>query len=200
MISKDKLLLALIFSSFLGVAISFSNLYLFHIFVVIFFLIWFYEFKRNKYLFNYTFFLKKYVNTFVIIFLWYLLSLLWVPDFLLGMKYLFYLICGFIITFSVISFSDSLKQLNTVYNLLAVIVIIEIIIALLESFTSFRMPISSYSSISTVFGKDPINYSEFDNIFSYTSLKPPTGFRWNTNDLAICMAISLPFFYVAKDY
>ena len=60
------------------------------------------------------------------------------------------------------------------------------------------MPISSYSSISTVFGKDPINYSEFDNIFSYTSLKPPTGFRWNTNDLAICMAISAPLFLCSK--
>tara|TARA_Y100000591_G_C21728653_1_gene642799 strand:- start:63 stop:842 length:780 start_codon:yes stop_codon:yes gene_type:complete len=29
-------------------------------------------------------------------------------------------------------------------------------------------------------------------------MRPPTGFRWNTNDFAICMIISLPFFLCHK--
>ena len=198
MISKNKIRLALILSSFLGVSISFSDLYLFHIFLIISFLIWFYEFKKNKYLFNYSFFLKKYVKTLILILLWYFISLIWTPDKVLGLKYLFYLICGFIITTSIISFSSKIKNLNTVYKLLSITVFIEIVIAFLESFTGFRMPISSYSSLSTFFGKDPVNFTEFDGILAYTKLTPPTGFRWNTNDLAISMAIALPFFLCSK--
>ena len=60
------------------------------------------------------------------------------------------------------------------------------------------MPISSYSSLAPLFGKVPINFSEFDNILFYSGIRPPTGFRWNTNDLAICMIISLPFFLCSK--
>ena len=32
----------------------------------------------------------------------------------------------------------------------------------------------------------------------YSRFSPPTGFHWNTNDLAICMVISLPFFLCSK--
>ena len=198
MISKNKITLALILSSFLGVSISFSDLYLFHIFLIISFLVWLYEFKKNKYLFNYSFFLRKYVKTLILILLWYFLSILWAPDKVLGLKYLFYLICGFITTATIILFSSNIKNLNIVYKLLSMIVFIEIVIALLESFTGFRMPISSYSSLSTFFGKDPVNFSDFDSMLLYTNLSPPTGFRWNTNDLAICMAIALPFFLCSK--
>ena len=59
------------------------------------------------------------------------------------------------------------------------------------------MPISSYSSIAHLFGKDPVNFSQLKTyILSNTS--PPTGFRWNTNDLAICMTLSLPFFLLQR--
>jgi len=198
LISKNKITLALILSSFIGVSISFSDLYLFHIFLIISSLVWLYEFKNNKYLFNYSFFLKKYVKTLILILLWYFLSLLWAPDKVLGLKYLFYLICGFVTTASIIVFSSNIKNLNIVYKLLSMIVFIEIVIAFLESFAGFRMPISSYSSLSTFFGKDPVNFSEFDGMHLYTNLSPPTGFRWNTNDLAISMAIALPFFLCSK--
>ena len=63
-----------------------------------------------------------------------------------------------------------------------------------ESITSFRMPISSYSSIAPYFGKEPIDLFSFENVFAYSDFKPPTGFHWNTNDLAIAMVIILPFF------
>ena len=128
MISKNKITLALILSSFLGVSISFSDLYLFHIFLIISFLVWLYEFKKNKYLFNYSFFLRKYVKTLIFILLWYFLSILWAPDKVLGLKYLFYLICGFITTASIILFSSNIKNLNIVYKLLSMIVFIEIVI------------------------------------------------------------------------
>ena len=99
---------------------------------------------------------------------------------------------------SIISFSRNLKNLDKIFHLLSIFVLIEIVIALLESFTSFRMPISSYSSIAIFFGKEPINYSAINSLILGSNFTPPTGFRWNTNDLAICMIIALPFFLCNK--
>ena len=98
----------------------------------------------------------------------------------------------------IVYFADNISNLNMLFKALSIFFIIEIIISLLESFSSFRMPTSSYSSIATLFGKDPVNYSEFDNLLSFSNYSPPTGFRWNTNDLAICMIIGFPYFLCSK--
>ena len=130
--------------------------------------------------------------------IWYFTSLIWTINHGLGLKYIFYICCGTIITLTVVYFSSNKKNLNRVFQVLSVLVFLEIFIALTESFFGFRMPISSYSSSASYFGKDPINYSYFDNFFFTSALIPPTGFRWNTNDLAIVMIITLPFFLCTK--
>ena len=60
------------------------------------------------------------------------------------------------------------------------------------------MPISSYSPYAFLFGKEPINFSAEDMLFLNSPFTPPTGFHWNTNDLAITMIIALPFFLCNK--
>tara|TARA_Y100001958_G_C21215759_1_gene541169 strand:+ start:585 stop:1898 length:1314 start_codon:yes stop_codon:yes gene_type:complete len=197
-ININSVTLSLIVSAIIGVAISYSNFYLFHLILSILAIIWFYQFKENNYRFTLEIFSDNHVKALVVVFLWYLLSLLWAPNLILGFKYIFYLICGIIIILSFISFSNNIENLNTVFRILSFLIILQIIIALFESFTSFRMPISSYSSSAILFGKDPINFSEFEDILLYSRLSPPTGFHWNTNDLAICMVISLPFFLCSK--
>ena len=102
------------------------------------------------------------------------------------------------ILFSVVKYASTIKRFNNVFRVLGIIVLIEIIFALLESFTSFRLPISSYSSHAVLFGKEPVNYSKLDNLLSLSKLTPPTGFNWNTNDFAIRMVIVLPFFLCSK--
>ena len=193
-VNKNSIILALLSSAIIGVAISFSDFYLFHLILFILTIIWIYQVKENKYRLNLDIFSDNHVKALIIVFLWYLLSLFWTPSLVLGLKYMFYLICGIIITFSFIYFSKNIEDLNTIFKVLSFFITIEIIIALAESFTSFRMPISSYSSFAMLFGKDPINFSEFGDVFIYSNISPPTGFHWNTNDLAICMIISLPFF------
>ena len=157
-----------------------------------------YVFKESHFLLSIQARSKSYLKILSVIFIWYLFSLFWTPDLILGLKYIFYIFCGFIVMMCTINYATSLKKLNKLFNFLGVFFIIELIIALFESFTNFRMPISSYSSIANYFGKDPINYSELGNILSLTSFTPPTGFRWNTNDLSICMIIGFPFFLCSK--
>ncbi len=197
-VNISSITLLLIVSAIVGVAISFSDFYLFHLILSTLAIIWIYQFKENNYRLSLDIFSDNHVKALVLVFLWYLLSLFWAPSLVLGLKYIFYLICGMIITLSFISFSKNIEHLNAIFKILSFFVIIEIIIALAESFTSFRMPISSYSPLATLFGKDPINFSEAGDIFLYSIFSPPTGFHWNTNDLAICMVISLPFFLCSK--
>ena len=193
-VNENSIILALLSSAIIGVAISFSDFYLFHLILSILTIIWIYKFKENKYRLNLDIFSDNHVKVLIIVFLWYLTSLFWTPSLVLGLKYIFYLLCGIIITLSFINFSKNIENLNKIFKILSFFITIEIIIALAESFTSFRMPISSYSSFAMLFGKDPINFSEFGDVLLYSNISPPTGFHWNTNDLAICMIISLPFF------
>ena len=197
-ISKNKLIIALITSAFVGGAISYSDFYLFHFVLLILSITWIYQIKENEFRLDIDLFLKNHVFSLIIILSWYLISLFWTPSIELGLKYIFYIFCGLTITLSMISFSSNIINLNKVFYMLSIFIFIEIIIGLIESFTSFRMPISSYSSLAPLFGKEPVNFSKFDNIFFYSGIRPPTGFRWNTNDLAICMVISLPFFLCSK--
>ena len=197
-IGKDKLILALIMSAFIGVAFSYSVFYLFHFFLLILLTVWIYQIKDNEFRLNLDLLTNNHIITLIIVFLWYLISLFWAPSIELGLKYIFYIFCGLSITLSIVSFSSTIINLNKIFYLLSIFIVLEIIIGLIESFTSFRMPISSYSSLASLFGKIPVNFSEFDNIFFYSNIRPPTGFRWNTNDLAICMIISLPFFLCSK--
>ena len=44
------------------------------------------------------------------------------------------------------------------------------------------------------------NDCELNDVFIYSNISPPTGFHWNTNDLAICMIISLPFFLCSNKF
>ncbi len=198
MIQKNSILLTLIISGFLGLAFSYSDIYFFHLVFSSWIVLSLYQFKQNSYKINIKLFSNLYIKAFLAIFSWYLLSLLWTPDLYLGLKYIFYLICGMGLVLSIIHYSKNIKYLNKIFKVLSIFVSIELCISLIESFTKFRMPISSYSQLASFFGKDPINASEIAVSFIYGSFIPPTGFRWNTNDLAICMALSLPFFLNSK--
>ena len=184
--------------SAVGVAISYSDIYLFHIWFLFLGLVWFAQLKNSQYLFSINKRVDKYFLFLLSMFFWYGLSILWSPNIILSMKYLFYIFCGIIISFTIIRFSEDIDQLNKIYKTLSIVFIIEIIIALLESFNLFRWPISPYSSWSTFFGKESINYFNFGNLAVFYDFSPPTGFHWNTNNLAITMILILPFFLCHK--
>ena len=150
----DSILLATLCSAVLGVSISYWDIYLFHVLLgllSIFHLLWFKEkiisgndlkIKINKIYFP-----------FILTFFWYSASILWSPNFIYSLKYLFYIFCGFSISALIMSYSKSLFNFNKIFKFLKFFFIIELLIAVLESFTLFKMPISRYSSLSAYFGK-----------------------------------------------
>ena len=194
----SQLFLGFISSAFIGVAVSYGDFYLFHFILIILTIMWIYNLKENKYQLSLINYKKKYVPTLLFIFAWYLLSLFWTPNLQMGLKYNFYIFCGLALTLAIVSFSSNMEKFDKVFRILCVFFFAEIFIAFLESLTNFRMPISSYSSIALLFGKEPINFSDLGTPILYSNFKPPTGFRWNTNDLAICMVLGLPFFMGSK--
>ena len=194
----DKLILTGIGLAAVGVAISYADIYLFHIWFIIIGLVGLLKFKDSRYLIT----IKEGFNNHIVflffMFLWYSISIIWAPDIILSLKYLFYIFCGMIISITITQFSVSIEKFNRLYKLLYIIFIIELIIAILESFTPFRWPISPYSSSYQFFGKEAVDFLAFENPLSYSKFNPPTGFHWNTNNLALTMVLILPFFMCHK--
>ncbi len=197
-LSFKNLSLLLIGSSFLGVSISYGDFYLFHLVLFIYYYFFILKLKYDEYTIDSHLLSVKYVTTLLLVFGWFLISLSWSQNLILGLKYIFYLMCGITITLSLISYISNLNYLNKVFYILSFFVSLEIFISALESFSSFRMPISSYSDISHLFGKSPLSQNKSDIYLFYSSIRPPTGFRWNTNDLAISMVIAFPFFLCSR--
>ena len=196
-LNMDSTIIIMIISSVIGVAISYGDIYLYHIclLIMLFFLLLRiklsgYRLSMSKHTGNLHFF-------FLIIFLWYTLSVLWAPSLTYAFKYLFYLFCGSILSLSIIYFLNSIQKLDTLFKALTFIFIIELIIALLESFTSFQMPISRYSELASIFGKTPQANNEYSVASLFFNSNPPTGFHWDTNDLALAMLLILPFFIIS---
>ena len=177
-INFNLFILAMIVSSVIGVGISYGDIYLYHILFLCAFLFFLIKLKFSNYCLNLPTHLGNLHFFFLITFLWYLLSIIWAPS----LSYAF----------------NSIQKLNILFKALTFIFIIELIIALLESFTSFQMPISRYSELASIFGKTPQENFEYSASSLFFNTSPPTGFHWDTNDLALAMLLILPFFMVSN--
>ena len=186
-------------SSYIGIGVSYGDLYLFHIMMFSAFVVTIFQIKEKNYKLNVKVLSRSYVYPLIIMLSWYIFSLIWTPSLEMGLKYIFYIICGIVITICVISYSKNIFYLSRLFRTMSFFVFFQIFISILESFSNFRMPTSSYSPYAIFLGKEPINFSQFDNIFLYSNIRPPTGLHWNTNDLAVSMIIVLPFFLCNKN-
>ena len=197
-INIDTIVITMIISSVIGVAISYGDVYLYHICLLIMLFFLLLRLKLSNYRLNLSNHTGNLHFFFLIIFLWYSLSILWAPNLTYAFKYLFYLLCGSGLSLSIIYFANSIKKLDILFKALSFIFIIELIIALLESFTPFQMPISRYSEWASIFGKTPQENFEYGVSSLFFKTSPPTGFHWDTNDLALAMLLILPFFMVSN--
>ncbi len=190
----DNLIKLMLGSAVIGIGVSFADFYLFHFFLFALFMVLLATLKNMNLKLS---FKKRYGNydlLFLVMIVWYAVSIIWAPDIGYAGKYLFYIFCGISISLVIIYFSTTTKRLGVLFKIIGGTLLVELLFALLESFTSFRLPVSPYSSLLPYFGKGAVNFSEFDNVFVYSDFRPPTGFHWNTNNLAIAMVMILPFF------
>jgi len=76
---------------------------------------------------------------------------------------------------------------------------VEILISILEIFTSFRYPLSAYSPYAAFFGRNEYDDSLFsERVLTYIGTTP-TGFMGNPNNLATVLVLFLPFFLFMKN-
>ena len=193
-LNTDTLIQLMLGSAVIGVGISFGDFYLFHFFLFALFMVLLVQLKNLNMKLS---FVKRFGNydlLFLVMFVWYAISIFWAPDIGYAGKYIFYIFCGISISMTVIYFSTTGEKLNALFKTIGGVFLVDLFFGLLESFTSFRLPVSPYSSLLPYFGKEAVNFSAFDNLFVYSEFRPPTGFHWNTNNLAIGMMMILPFF------
>ncbi len=199
MISLDYIFRGLAGSAIIGIGLSYGDFYLFHIMIAILLLFLLISFKQNFFQIKFEHNSVQYIYFFPLFFLWYSISLMWSPDLTFGLKYLFYIFCGSILSLSIIYFCNDYNNLYKIFRTIKTFIILEIGISILEIFTQFRMPISPYSNYVTFFGKEPIELNSLDLLSQISTFNPPTGFHWNTNNLAITMILALPFFLCSNN-
>jgi len=181
----------------LGSGVGYGHLYLFHIALMILFLSWlFFSFYGRS-----ACIVKPrscYFYFFVCMICWYSLSLVWSIAPLYTLRYLVYIALGFSVVFVVTVWSKNEERYQSIFNIIKWVFILEICIALLESFTPFRMPTSPYSEFAYVFNRKGTDFDIFsDDVISLIK-SAPTGFLGNPNNLAVVMVTILPFFLFDK--
>ena len=195
MLSKDNLLLYFSVAAAIGVSVSFWKVYLFHIVMVLVIASYFFSRKSNsRFVFG-----VKYHHIFYVMIAWYSLSILWSVNRIYSVAYIFYIFCGAMLVLSVVEYSRTIEMQSRLGRALSYVFSIEIVISVLESSTSFRMPISPYSEYVHYFGREPdLEYIATISDLSL-SLNTPTGFEWNPNNLAILMLILFPFYFFSMN-
>jgi teichuronic acid biosynthesis protein TuaE len=181
----------LLISAVIGPALSYSKLYLFHVIFVV--SLFSYLYVSNGKMNN----IKQptfYHTFFIVMLVWYAITLLWSSNKSYTVIYLGYILLGGILAISIIYYSRNLERLDGLVHTLGGVFCFDILIGLLEVLTKFRWPISPYSPYVSMFGRsigyDPnLPGSTLNYLFSL-----PTGFHWNPNNFATVMNILLPFF------
>ena len=174
----------------IGVGISFSKLYFFHVFLVV--LLFSVLYLKRGIIKD--FFPKSWVEFIPFVFIaWYFISLVWAFSLSHAVRYLFYLMCGLSILLTISKYATTKKRINDLYRVLKIVFTVEIVIAILEGMSLFRWPISPFSSLVSFFGRQMatrhlVNQNTIDSL-----LAMPTGFHWNPNDLSLVMVMVFPF-------
>lgn len=168
--SVHKLLIGmLLVTAVLGYVAGYEKLYAFHIVLFgywVFVLTGLVKLKRQALV---TFFLPFCIFIFMVV------SMLWAPNKVNGLYFLFYFFCGFSIIFSVINYAVDLNRLNYIFSILAFVFMLNFLVGLLETTGLFRLPVSVY------YGSDHTR---------------PSGFNGNLNNFGFVFLAIFPFLFL----
>lgn len=177
-INLEKMLVGLlIISAVLGYVVSYQKLYLFHVIAVIYYLAVFLGLiKLSKRA-------LKSISLFFIIFIYAAISLIWAPNVINGVYYLFYLACGLTILIAITNYAQDREKLYFVFKVAGSMLLINFFIGLLETTGYFRLPVSPYALSGT-----------FSN--AIPGFSRPSGFNYNLNNFGFVFAITFPFLFL----
>ena len=192
-IKISALSILLVISAVIGVAISYSHFYLFHVVLILLLTALFIRIIQNKGKINLPIHARKYHYMFYFMFIWYLLSIIWSVYPPYSVQYIFYIFCGMSVALTIVYYGYSLEKLQLIFKAISIVFIIEVFFSLLEAYTRFRLPISPFSHYVHYFGRQGSELNIFTPEVQEYLHSLPTGFQWNPNNLAATMCIILPF-------
>ena len=175
-------------SAFIGIAVSYDKVYLYHVLVCLCILYAAINFRKLKPFES----INKLNSVFLILSLWLVSSFFWIENTATYFKFNIQYVLGILCFYFIHVFIRDQKSYNRVLKLLSYAFIVHVMISLLEAFTKFRLPISPMSKFISFFRHDQ---SLIQNL-SYPSFYEhyPTSFFWHPNNLALVTICSLPLF------
>lgn len=177
-VNLEKMLVGLlIISAVLGYVVSYQKLYLFHVVAIFYYLAVFLGLIKisKKSL--------KSISLFFFIFAYSIISLMWAPNIINGIYYLFYLVCGLTILIAITNYAQDMNRLYFVFKVAGSMLLINFFIGLLETTGHFRLPVSPYALSGT-----------FSNVIP--GFSRPSGFNSNLNNFGFVFAITFPFLFL----
>lgn len=179
-------------SAIFGYTLSYKSIYLFHLFAITWVLKNLYIHPRK--IANAVWSKKaKPLYPYFIICLYSYVSILWVPDYLVWLRYQFYLFFGSVLIIMIYLNASDEQKLRELFKYIAATLLLNYTIGFLEMLTPFRLPMSPYSDYVSLFGLPETDFSSMrtKTILHLKSLA--TGFNWNPNNFAFVMLIGTPF-------
>ena len=178
-------------SAWLGVGISYAQLYLFHIVLVLF--LW--RFSAQV--------LSEgriavpsagFLSIPLLYLLWMMFSVAWAQDTSAALRHVVYHGLGTTLLLVIVVYYGAYERPMKLLFAVGPVLALELLIGMAEFTTSFRYPISPYSSLASHFGHAPYIGTSWSDAMIQLALSSPTGFHWNPNSLAAALVICLPFF------
>ena len=170
----------LLIAAYLGVAVSYSKVYLVHLFLALapIFLI--------KNLLSVSLLRRNWIFLFWIGY--FLLSTLWAQMPRAALNYNVMVLLGGTLAMSM-SFEEHEDKM--IWKILGILTVLSLGVGLIESFTTFQYPISKYSPYLSYFKKAVVDAD--------TSEPYPTSFFWTANNFSFMLIVSLPFYSLIKN-
>lgn len=180
---------ALVFTSVLGLGVSYGKIYLFHVVLAIAALANLVRTERGHF-FDGLRLPSRYHLFFVFMLVWFTIGLAWSWNRLYALQYLGYIACGGGLAMLIAKYvGTSMDRFLQLFEAAKWAFAIDIVAGLLEATTSFRLPVSPFSSGAELEG---LNNFSSEAMVLLTSM--PTGFHWNPNNFAMVMCLLFPFF------
>jgi teichuronic acid biosynthesis protein TuaE len=189
LVLRKNIIFIFLAAAFLGVGLSYGKIYAFHLVFII--SLFFFPYKKAT-----DFFSNKPSFVFVFpafMFLFYCLSSFWAPNLFFSIQYIGYLFFGMSIIYFPFFYVEKKEQLKKIIIVLGAFLLLELLVCLLEMYSSFRYPISPYSKLISYFGHGYKIDPNLSASIKSSILAVPTGFHWNPNNLAALLSIALPF-------
>ncbi len=140
----------------------------------------------------------KYLVPFFLLITYSIFTLIYTPDPLTGLRYIFYFICGFMILVNCLTYCNNEDDLISISKLFTILIIINISIGVLESLGVLRLPMSPLSDYAHLFGAKESNLNELENYQIDIVKSKPTGFNSNPNSFGFIWLLFFPWIFLNK--